>query len=248
MAEGEELRFRIDVYTPETLPMGRLAEYLTFLSQMLGERNAVHFVSLESGSAVVVHKVDAEAAPKVRSRARAVARRQAPREIMRAYEAINRMLRRDEAVGVLEEPSGAEIVRFPGREEVARFGSITQQCAVDGEVIRVGGAREIVPIQLRSEEEIIGDCYTNRATAKSLAMHLFEPVRLFGSGRFIREDTGTWKLEHFTVDRFEALKDEPLSSVLIALRAIPGSEWGDDMLERLREIRHGPAEPADGSI
>jgi hypothetical protein len=248
MVDDEELRFRIDVYTPETLPMGRLAEYLTQLSQMLGERDAVHFVRLEQGSAVVVHQVEKEAVPKVRSRARAVAHRDAPRDAMRAYETINRMLRKDNGVGTLEESTGAEIVRFPGRDETTRFGSISQQCAVDGEVIRVGGAREIVPIQLRSEEEIIGDCYTNRATAKRLATHLFEPVRLFGLGRFIREETGTWKLEHFTIDRFEPLNDQPLSSVLTSLRAITGSEWDDDALEQLHAIRHGPREPRNGGV
>jgi hypothetical protein len=248
MAEGEELRFRIDAYTPETLPMVRLAEYLHQLALILGEPKAVHFVRLTDGSTTVVHQIEREALPKVRSRARAVARRQAPSDAMRAFQSINRMLRADNGVGALQEMSGAEIIHFPGREEVTRFGTITQQCSVDGEVIRLGGTRERVPITLRSEDELIADCYTTRATAKKLAAHLFEAVRLFGTGRFNREDSGAWKLEYFVIDRFEPLKDEPLSSVVMALRAIAGGEWDANALEELKFIRHGPTETQDGGV
>lgn len=241
MANGsEEFRFRIDAYTPETIPMARLAEYLQELATILGETDAVHFVRLEASSTVVVHKVEHEAVPKVRDRVAAVARGNGTRSAMRAYRAINRMLRADNGAGALEEPTGTEIIRFPGIKEIERFGTVTQQCFVDGEVVRIGGTRERVPIVLRSEAEMIADCYTSRATAKRLAAHLFEPVRLFGNGRFAREDDGSWKLEYFVFESFTQLLDEPLSSVVEALRAIPGGEWGENALDELRLIRHGP--------
>lgn len=236
---GEEFRFRIEAYTPETIPMARLAEYLQELAAILGETNAVHFVRLEASSTVVVHKVEREAVPKVRDRATAVARHRGSRDAMRAYRAINKMLRQDNGAGTLQAPTGAEIIRFPGIQEVERYGTVTQQCVVDGEVVRIGGTRERVPITLRSEDELIADCYTSRATAKRLAAHLFEPVRLFGNGRFAREDEGAWKLEYFVFETFAHLNDQSLSSVVEALRAIPGGEWGDDALDELRLIRRG---------
>jgi hypothetical protein len=248
MTNGEEFRFRIEVYSPETIPMARLAEYLQELATILGEAKAVHFVRLEPGSTVVVHKIEQEAIPKVRDRAYAVTRSYGPREAMRAYWKINRMLRADHGAGVLQEPTGAEIIRFPGTQEIDRFGSITQQCSVDGEVVRIGGTRERVPIMLRSGEELIADCCTGRATAKKLATHLFEPVRLFGNGRFLREDAGTWKLEYFDFDSFIPLTEQPLSSIVEALRAIPGGKWGDDALEELQYIRHGPTDVQNGCV
>jgi hypothetical protein len=241
---GEEFRFRIEPYTPETIPMARLAGYLQELAAILGETTAVHFVRLEASSTVVVHRVEHEAVPKVRDRASAVARRQGSLPAMRAYRNINRMLRQDNGQGVLQAPTGAEIIRFPGIQEVERYGTVTQQCAVDGEVVRIGGTRERVPITLRSEVELIADCYTSRATAKRLAAYLFEPVRLYGHGRFAREDDGAWKLEYFVFETFTKLTDEPLSSVIQALRAIPGGEWGENALDELHVIRHGPTEDA----
>src|ERR1700740_2307709 len=46
----KELRFHIHEYTPHTLPMERLAEYLKNLAVLLGGTQEVHFVRLEAGS------------------------------------------------------------------------------------------------------------------------------------------------------------------------------------------------------
>src|SRR5450755_4721417 len=90
---GTEFRFSIDAYTPETMPMARLAEYMKQLAEILGEPGAVHFERLETGSTVLVHKVEREAVPKVRERTAAVQRGDAPRDALRAFHAVNRLLR-----------------------------------------------------------------------------------------------------------------------------------------------------------
>lgn len=237
--DAQDFRFRIGAYSPDSMPMARLADYLRELATLLGEPAAVHLVSLEAGSTVVVHRVDPEAVPKVRERATAVAHRRGHRDAMRAYRTINNMLRHDNSDGALQEPSGAELIQFPGINEMERYGTVTQQCVIEGEVVRIGGTRERVPITLQSENELITDCYTSRATAKRLAAYLFEPVQLFGSGRLARDAEGTWKLEHFSFDTFSELDDRPLSNMVEALRAIPGGEWSENALDELRLIRYG---------
>ena len=56
-ARRELLEFVIDAYSPETLPMSRLAEYMAQLATLLGEKSHVHFVELAAGSAKLVHAV-----------------------------------------------------------------------------------------------------------------------------------------------------------------------------------------------
>ena len=68
MSTGKKYTFQIKAYTPETFPMGRLAEYMQDLATLLGERASVHFVGLVQGSTGLVHRVDAEAVPKVERR------------------------------------------------------------------------------------------------------------------------------------------------------------------------------------
>jgi hypothetical protein len=244
MSGAQELRFYVRAYSPDTMPMARLAEYLAELAAILGEPHAVHFVRLEAGSTAVVHKVEKEAAPKVLGRAEAVRRGDGPPEAMKAYRRINTLMRDDNASGALSETSGAVIIDFPGREETRpEFSYLTQQGSLDGEVIRVGGVATAVPVLIRESGRVLGGCYADRRLAKQLARRLFEPVRLFGTGRWNRTEMGGWELERFNIDHFQELSDEPLSSVVAALRAVPGSDWDVGSLQELSVIR-GEAEEA----
>jgi hypothetical protein len=47
-----EYTFRIDVFTPETMPMARLAEYLAELSKLVGHSQSTHFDRVAPGMRV----------------------------------------------------------------------------------------------------------------------------------------------------------------------------------------------------
>jgi hypothetical protein len=238
---GTEYRFRIDAYTPDTIPMSRLAEYMAELSRLLGERNAVHFRRLLRGSCVLVQRIDREAVPKVRERMIRVRAGDAPTDATRAYNTINKFLRDDNAIGVLRDKEAhGVVVRFPGREEAEeKFPSVRQHGSLDGIVVRVGGTDETVPVWLEAEDRQISGCFTTRAIAKQLGAKLFEPVRLHGQGRWSRDSDGAWSLVNFKIESFDPLEETPLSSALEQLRAIP-AEWGDSAYDELGLIRHGP--------
>jgi hypothetical protein len=147
-------------------------------------------------------------------------------------------MRDDNASGALSETSGAIIIDFPGRDEQRpEFSYLSQQGALDGEVIRIGGTGSAVPVLIKEGGRVFSGCYADRKLAKQLARMLFEPVRLFGTGRWNRTEAGDWELERFIIDRFQELSDEPLSAVVAALRAVPGNGWDDNSLEELRLIR-----------
>lgn len=239
---GTEYRFKIGAYTPDTMPMARLAEYIAELAKMLGEPSAVHFVRLERGSTQVVHKINREAVPKVRARLSAVKRGDAPSDAARAFRTINRFLREDDAVGVLQErkPGSAVIIRFPGRDETQEeFAAVKQHGSIDGELTWIGGSDDTAHITLKSEGQQISGISVNKMLGKQLANRIFEYVRLHGRGRWRRDSEGVWTLIDFKVESFEPLNDAPLSTVLDRLRAVP-TEWDDDAYNELRALRHGP--------
>ena len=238
---GAEYRLVIDAYSPEKIPMARLAEYMRQFADILGEPAAVHFARLETGSTVLVSKVEREAVPKVKKRVFAVRRREGPSEGVRAYKAINRLLRDDNAVAVLkEDKKTSTIIRFPGREEIEEeFPVVTEHGSIDGVIVRIGGKDDTVHVTLESEGEQVTGCYTTRQVALDLRHQLFEPVRLFGRGRWARDNEGRWSLDRFKIDTFEALDDAPLSEALVELQAIK-ADWGPDPLAELPAIRHGP--------
>jgi hypothetical protein len=227
--------------------MARLAEYIAELSQFLGEKNAVHFQRVAPGSCVLIQKIDREALPKVRERIARVHTPDAPSEVARSYKSINRLLRDDNAIGVLRDKGEhGIIIRFPGRDQTEeRFPSVRQHGSIDGVVIRVGGTDKTVPVWLESEDKQISGCFTTRAIAKELGAKLFEPVRLFGQGRWSRDSDGVWSLISFKIESFDSLEEVSLTQALERLRNIPAG-WDDNSYQELRVIRHGPESKGNG--
>jgi hypothetical protein len=50
-------------------------------------------------------------------------------------------------------------------------------------------------------------------------------LRVYGSGKWMREDNGTWILQQFDIEDFELLDDSSLADVVGKLRAVEGSTW-----------------------
>ena len=243
MAIGE-YRFKIAAFTPQTIPMIRLAEYMRDLAVMLGNADAVHFVRVKEGSTIILHRVDREAIPKVEERAAAVREGRGPQDALQARETINRRLREDNANGVLLRGAHALIIRFPGRDEVEEpLTTFSEEGSIDGIPIRVGGETDPCPVHLQSSDATRTYlCDVDRAQAKKLAACLFDTeIRVHGVGRWIRDEKGVWSLDRFRIRSFEPLSDLPLSAVVAGLRTITGSDWPsiENPWAELDRIRRG---------
>ncbi len=228
MTENRQYRLRIDVFSVESLPMGRLAEYMAEFAKLLGERECVHFSHLEPGSAVLVSTVDEPAIPKVRERVQQVREGSAPKEVMQAFFNLDGLLAKDNAVAVLIPPDSSRVVEFPGRTrpKPIRYGPFREQGTLDGVLIRIGGRDETIPVWLRAGEVEYYCQVRNEDVARRLAPHfLGGTLRVHGSGKWIREENGTWTLQQFDIEDFEPLDDSSLVDVVEKLRAIEGSLW-----------------------
>ena len=60
-------------------------------------------------------------------------------------------------------------------------------------------------LRLQNGETTYANCETNRTIARELGKHLFEPIRIHGTGRWMGEADGTWTLVRFRVHRFDVL-------------------------------------------
>ena len=239
-------RFVIDeAFTPETLPMSRLAEYMANLATLLGEPTSVHFVSVEVGSTALVQDVEHEAHPKVRDRLHAVNRDDGPPDATRAYESLNCLLAADNAsVELLEEgpapdASSARVLLFPGVRQTGEleYGPVTQVSTLQGVVIMVGGKGDPVPVHLE-DGDVVHNCVARPPLAKELAhSHYREgPIRATGNGRWFRDANGQWVMRSFQITEYTELADDTLTAVVAELRKVPAKER-TDALETLRALR-----------
>ncbi len=241
MKEQHEYRFVIDAFSPDTLPMSRLAEYMGELARLLGRLDQVHFDRVEEGSTVLVPKVEAEAKPEVDERIQSLTEQNPREDVLRAFNALNDYLTNDEATGSLRESGGGKVIQFPGAKQPApaTFGAFNQPSVLDGVLIRIGGRDDTVPVHLRDGDRI-HLCNTTREMARRLASYLYGPtLRVHGKGRWERDRKGAWQMRRFNITNFEQLDDAPLEQVTQRLREMSGSGWKDieDPTEELRHLR-----------
>lgn len=234
-------------YTPETLPMARLAEYMSKMANLLGEKSRVHFVRLESGSAALVQDVEPEAQPAVRERIHAMRENAGPPDARQAYEALNELLVGDRTSGYLSDDDasqtpGARLLVFPGAnlDRGVVYGPFTEISELQGVVIRVGGELNEVPVHLK-DGQVVYICHAKRELARTLATHIFGQVlRVVGKGRWYRNVGGRWSMIRFLISDFKQLKHDALGNVVADLQRVASSAPAPaNALETLHTLRQG---------
>lgn len=241
-SRGSEFRFKIDAFTPDTIPMDRLAKYMGDLATLLGSQEKVHFVRVEGGSTVLIQQIEQEVVPKVRERIEGVKKRSAPEDAIEAFFDIDKRLLEDQAVGVIETDL-EQVIEFPGRNRALlhTFAPFNEYGSLEGKLIRVGGRDETVPVYLE-DGDLIHKCNSNRETAKKLAPYLFgNTLRVHGNGRWYRDQFGNWTMDRFTITEFSELDDSSLADVVSKLRSVPqsGLKSSEDPISDLQRIRRG---------
>ena len=230
MSGNHEYRLRIDVFSVESLPMSRLAEYMAELARLLGEQERVHFSRLETGSAVLVSRIEEPAAPKVEERLQKVRDGSAPKDAMQAYKTLDTLLAKDNAVELLPpkvEPrlSSSQVARGPSPCATARSAKMVHLMGWSSAL--ADGMNH--PVLLVDAEGAVYPCQTTVELSKQLAPYYRgATLRVYGSGKWVREENGSWVLQQFDISSFDVLDDSPLVDVVAKLRAVEGSEWGKD--------------------
>lgn len=230
MDDSKTFLLRIKAYTPETIPLDRLAEYMKQFALLLGEQKSVHFSGLTHSSTNVLARVEHEALPVVNMRVRQVQTGIGPAEAMRAFSALDELLANDNASGAVVRlnPEEEEMLTLPGATRAVPpvFSGITQPTTLDGIVIRVGGTREEIPVHIQTRDGIESHCFATRPLAKEFGKHLFgSDLRFYGDGKWQRDERGRWLLQKFTITRYEEIDSTTHKEAIAELRAIKTRKW-----------------------
>src|SRR5579871_6621329 len=101
-----EYRFKINGVTPETLPLSRVAMYLSYLSDLLGSPEQLHLLKIEKSSAVPVIGIHERESVKTERRLFALRSGGGPISAKRAFQSLDEALAEDSANAVFTGPPG----------------------------------------------------------------------------------------------------------------------------------------------
>ncbi|MEY2928153.1 MAG: hypothetical protein RL367_2630 [Pseudomonadota bacterium] len=241
MADFEELSFVIPGYTPETMPLGRLIEYLQKMAIILGDPDNLHLVALRQGSCAPVFHAPRATVLEASDRAGRVARGDGTKKQVDAYNHVRKMLRRDARdagqPAVLRSPTKT-ILEIPAApDDQGELSGVRQASSIDGQLMRVGGAGEDASLLVQDlEGRTLSGFTTSRSLARELGCLLYQPVRLSGIGQWARSDEGEWMLERMHVQSYESLDDEGPGATLERLRRL-NVKWPAEAADLLADER-----------
>ena len=160
-------RFIIEGFTPDSVPMLRLCQYMTDLARLLGESDHVRFGSVGAGSTTIEHRIESVAEQTVRERLLSLKKDDSPADARKAFRAMNRRLADDQATGTLQDEKGSDVMRFDGQEaeRPSTIGPVREAGTLDGVLIRIGGKGSTVPVHLM-DGSTLHKCTASRETAQ----------------------------------------------------------------------------------
>ena len=228
--------FKINDFTPESMPFGRLVEYYLEIKRMLGLADHLHLVDVVEGSHGSAFKVDRNYERHLTQRLIELKIGNAPQLAQRAQQAINTMLAEDGTSGSFYDSGGANVVEFPGRrvdhaEQVRVRGAAT----FVGELYHIAGTQSDAKVRISTENYGVVFCATSRDIAKSLRDFLFEDVKVSGRGMWAKIESGRWVIDQFQITDFAPVSKDNLRQTVDRLRALD-VDWPDDPLEEIARV------------
>ncbi len=244
MSDFEDISFVIPCYTPETMPLNRLIDYLQQMAVVLGDPENLHLIEIRKSSTAPVLRTPIATALAVRERAQCVQRGEGTKRQTEAYNRIRHMIRRDAGATVSRErpallrTSTQVFLEIPAApKDTGVVEGLRQFTTIDGQLTRVGGAGEDAALQVQQLDGRVMSGFTaKRALAKELASLLYEPVRLMGVGQWYRNEEAHWTLDRMLVQSYERLEDEDALVTVERLRKLnvkwPSDAWDTMTAER----------------
>ncbi|RYH34533.1 MAG: hypothetical protein EON54_19915, partial [Alcaligenaceae bacterium] len=132
--------------------------------------------------------------------------------------------------GELKNEQGNVVITFPGATDKPTpkpVQTVHQASTIIGQVIKIGGRDETVPMQIRTPEGAFVDVNVKgREQARKLGHHLFgADLKFSGDATWSRDEEGHWSCSDMEVLSFEEPGGSSLVDLFATLQQLPDNHW-----------------------
>ncbi len=236
MSDAKNYTFRIQKFTPETMPFGRLVEYYAEIKRMLGVADNLHLTDVFESSHGTKFRVDFNYETALQKRIAELNAGTAPKTAARAQETLNAMLKADSTSADFVDNMGQNVIIFPGKGIDSQSSiRIRDAATFVGEMYHIAGTKDDAKVRISTEAYGVVFCTTTRDIAKALRDFLFEEIKVSGRGTWTRDGAGIWDIDDFAITDFAPVKRESLRQTVDRVRSV-GINWPEDVLADIRKI------------
>jgi hypothetical protein len=132
----------------------------------------------------------------------------------------------------LKNRQGGVVLSFLGASKqvpIEAVQTIDQLDSIIGQVIKIGGRDETVPMTIRTPEgAFVEVTVKGRDQAKKLAQHLFgSDLKLSGNATWTRDEFGHWSCSDLVVLSFEESDTSSLVDIFSSLQLVAKNQWNE---------------------
>ncbi|MDF2097505.1 hypothetical protein [Aquibaculum arenosum] len=235
--------FKIEDFTPENMPFGRLIEYYLQITRLLRVAENLHLVDVVEGSHGSAFRVERKHEAELTRMLVAINDGSAPKSALRARDEINSMLRQDGTSGSFYDSRGVNVIPFPGK--MADNGPqlrVRGAASFVGELYHIAGTKDDAKVRINTDAYGVVFCSTSKEIARDIRNFLFEDVKVSGRGMWVKSESGKWDIDNFVITDFDPVKRESLRETVDRVRGMHLA-WPDDPIGEVSKIeeRNGTA-------
>ena len=210
------------------LSLEDFAELAKKLAELLGSKEKVHFGALKNGSAKLQLKVEVPVRQAVVVQLLRAKNEDGPGASKVVW--IDEFLGKKGWHGELKNDQGNVVIDFPGvinKPAPEPVQTVHQASTIIGQVIKIGGRDETVPMQIRTPDGAFVDVNVKgREQARKLGHHLFgADLKFSGNATWTRDEEGHWSCSDMEVLSFEEPDGSSLVDLFASLQQIPDNHW-----------------------
>ena len=198
-----QYEFIIKDFSPSTLKISRLAEYLKELSKIFGETHKIYFDRVDEGSVCLKFNIEERIEKKISEH---LIKRFNSKEIQDSI--LQKLLEKDETSAILKISDG-KMIQFPGIENPKKIKEFTISCerVTTGKIVSISGKDKTINVDLL-DNGIEYYCLCFEDIVKKLKWGMY--ISAATEGYWIKTDEGwrTDRKKRLKIKNFKILKKQ----------------------------------------
>lgn len=248
MSEWPKYHLRIGAHSPNTMPLGRLLEYLDSFRKLVSDDTKVHLVDIDDGSTKPAFLVDPDYADTFRRELLDTSNGIGSDKQIAAFNELNYLSAEDGKPSQVQGPDGRNVIEFPGAARPVKndHGTIsgikkaTTIFAIPYKVGRKKANSQKYDIWMTDVKngQVIPKVTASVEIGVRLGAFLEQSLSVTGNAELERSADGEWRVASFDVIGFDPFDLKPANDTFSSFKGVAHS-IPEDIQDRLSRLREG---------
>lgn len=248
MSEWPKYHLRIGAHSPNTMPLGRLLEYLESFRKLVSDDSKIHLVDIEDGSTKPAFLVDPDYVDTFHRELLSASRGVGPEKQIAAFNELNYLSDEDGKASQVQAPDGRNVIEFPGAPRPISnnqntITGVKKAMTIFAIPFKAGRRKansqkyEVWMTDVKNGQ-VIPKVTASVDVGVRIGAFLEQSLSVSGNAELERSAEGDWRIASFEIVGFDPFTLKPANDTFDSLKGVATS-IPEDIQDRLSRLREG---------